>query len=249
MTVTEFLSGVANFSRLNHSERILCFSWYLVRHENKEKFKCTDIQRCFDYTNVAPPSSIPPFLQSMAERKRPQLLKKGDGYVIENETLAILDKKYGVRAAAIQVDRLLTELPSHISITDERKYLEEALTCFRHGAFRATIVMAWNLAYGHLCNVALKGHLAEFNAQLPKSFPKADILEIKKIEDFQELKESQVLQVCKSSNIISQALYKVMKGKLDIRNIYAHPSGIEITQLTAEEYVRDLVDNVALKLS
>lgn len=248
MTVSEFVATINNFGRLNHTDRILCFSWFLLRHQSKDEVSSADIRRCFDSAKVAPPSSIAPFLHAMTERHKPLLLKKGHYYALESGALATLDKKYGMRAATIQVDRLLAELPSRISITNEREYLEEALLCFRHGAFRATIVMVWNLAYGHLCNVILKGHLAIFNGQLLKSFPKADISEIKKVENFQELKETQVLQVCKSSGIISSSLHKVMKEKLDRRNVAAHPSGISITQLTAEEYIRDLVDNVILKL-
>lgn len=101
----------------------------------------------------------------------------------------------------------------------------------------------------HLCEWVLAGHLPAFNTQLTKSFPKADVQVITKRDDFAELKESQVLQVCKSAIIINGSLHKVLKEKLDRRNASAHPSGIAITQLTAEEFIRDLVDNVVLKLT
>ena len=92
----------------------------------------------------------------------------------------------------------------------------------------------------------MKNSIAERIADFLKNHPPfcslslADLIAISK--------ESQVLQVAKSSNLISPNLHKIMKEKLDRRNIAAHPSGVEISQLTAEEFIRDLVVNVVLAL-
>ena len=144
----------------------------------------------------------------------------------------------------------LTELPAKIQISAERCYLEEALICFRNKAFRAAVVMCWNLAFDHLCEFVLKdpSRLAAFNTQLPKSFPKADIKSVSNRDHFTALKEFQVLQICDSANIISKSLHKILKEKLERRNIAAHPSGTVTSQPTAEEFIRDLVENVVLKL-
>jgi len=48
------------------------------------------------------------------------------------------------------------KLPTKIQTTAERGYLEEALICFRNKAFRAAVVMCWNLAFDHLCEFVLK---------------------------------------------------------------------------------------------
>jgi hypothetical protein len=109
--------------------------------------------------------------------------------------------------------------------------------------------MTWNLAFDHLCQHVMRQHLQAFNDQLPKSFPKADVQKIEKREDFTELKESQVLQVCKSAGIISATTHKLLKEKLDRRNMAAHPSGMPIIQPTAEEFIRDLVENFILRIS
>ena len=102
------------------------------------------------------------------------------------------------------------------------------------------------LAYDHICELVLAKHLPDFNVQLPKNYPKADISAINKREDFEFLKESQVLQVCASANIISGNVHKIAKEKLVRRNIAAHPSVIVTTTATAEEFIRDLVENVIL---
>jgi hypothetical protein len=45
----------------------------------------------------------------------------------------------------------LLELPAKIPDLAERSFLDEGLRCLRCKAFRASIVMTWNLAYDHLC--------------------------------------------------------------------------------------------------
>lgn len=246
MTPADFVDSIENFSKLSFSEQIKRFCWYLSKR-GTANFKGRDIARCFDEAHCPKPTSIGPFLSSLSKRKCPFLIRKNGSYCLSRSGRDQFDDSLGTRGATIAVLNLLNELPSKIPAECEKVYLEEALICFKHKAFRATIVMTWNLAYDHLCNIILNTHLLAFNAQLPKSFPKADISAVNVRDDFGALKESQVIQVAKSANIISNSVHKVLKEKLDRRNIAAHPSGIAISQLTAEEYVRDLIENVVLK--
>ncbi len=249
MTPAEFAESIENFDRLNFTEQIKRFCWYVSQHLEKSTFGTSDISRCFDNSNCPKPSSINPFLSSLA-RQRPAFLlrKRNSSFELTKHARTLLDPVLGLREATIAVDKLLQSLPGRVTISSERVYLEEALKCFRHQAFRAAIVMTWNVAYDHFCNCILLAHLPDFNTQLPKSFPKADIVCIASRDDFEVLKESQVLQVAKSANIISGSIHKIMKEKLDRRNIAAHPSGVVVSAHTAEEYIVDLVENVLLKL-
>jgi hypothetical protein len=146
---------------------------------------------------------------------------------------------------ATEVHLVLKALPSKISLKEEKAYLEETLTCYSDGAYRAAIVMCWNLVFSHLCNFILKDptRLATFNSRLS---PKAT--QIVKYEDFLRLKESQVLETCNSVNLITKLQYKILDQKLRRRNDVAHPSNIKIHQISVEEYVLDLVENVLLTL-
>ncbi|WP_010586684.1 hypothetical protein [Schlesneria paludicola] len=248
MTVSEFVASVSGFERLNFTEKIKRYCWYLTSHAGKHRFSASDIAKCFDDSLCSKPSSIGPFLKSLTDQKPAFLHRRGNVYELSRQAIIKLEAKLGQRATTVAVHSLLQTLPSRISILSERTYLEEALICFRNGAFRATVVMTWNVAYDHLCNLILNAHLAHFNSQLPKSYPKADIQAVAVRDDFECLKESQVLQVAKSANVISGSVHKIMKEKLDRRNIAAHPSGVIITQLTAEDFVVDLIQNVVLKL-
>jgi hypothetical protein len=150
------------------------------------------------------------------------------------------------------VTKALAELPQHVPDLAERTFLDEALTCFRHKAFRAAIVMTWNLAYHHLCDFVLKNKLAEFNQRWTINFAKMHKngqLQIAKMEDFADhLKEAEVITICASAHIITGDMQKVVSAGLAKRNSAAHPSGVVISQVQAEAHIDDLVNNLVRKL-
>ena len=248
MTLAEAVALVPEFASSKHVDKIRFFLWYLHAQRGLAGVQPADVRACFEELHLDPPASISPFFTSLADRKPRELLKNSDGYRLEHRVRQEFDAKYGRREATVRVDALLAGLLPRVADAGQRAYLDEALTCFRHGAFRAAIVMTWNLAYDHLCNVVLTTHLSAFNAQLPKTCPRADVASIARRDDFSPLRESQVLQVCKSAGIITNALFKDLSARLDRRNACAHPTGVAVTRLTAEEYIGDLVENVLLKL-
>ncbi len=186
----------------------------------------------------------------MTRSKPKQLLKTAKGYALERRLKEAFDTAFGQREATIVVDKMLSELPSKVPGIEERAFLNETLTCFRHQAFRAAIVMAWNLAYDHFLHWVFDDptRLAAFNARLPITFANAEVKVINGIDDFSHLREDQVLTVAKKASLLGTSLHKVMKEKLDRRNAVAHPSGIVVAQVTAEDCIKDLVENVVLKL-
>lgn len=252
MTLAELAKDVPNLATWNHVERIKLFAWYLHTQKKQEHFQAPDIRKCYEELHLDPPSSISPFLASMEKKKPKEVLKKTEGFRLEMRVRETLDKKFGTRQITVQVTELLAGLPSTVPDLAEHIFLDETLVCFKLGAFRASIVMAWNLAYHHLCDHVLRKHLAKFNSQWPLVYQghhKKAIKAISKMEDFaDELKESEVLEICNSAGIISKDIHKILKAKLDRRNSAAHPSSVKIDQLQAEEFIDDIVKNVVLKL-
>jgi len=252
MTLTELVHEIPNFRSWSHIERIKLFAWHLHAHKGVEHFTSTDVKHCYEELHMGEPSSISPFLASMEKKNPPELIKKPNGYKLEMRVREALDKKHGGRTITIQVTDLLAGLPNSVPDLAERTFLDETLVCFKHGAFRAAIVMAWNLAYHHLCDLVLKRELTKFNAQWPLVYQghhKKGNKAIAKMEDFSdELKESEVIEICNSAGIISKDIHKILKAKLDRRNSAAHPSTVKIEQLQAEEFIDDIVKNVVLRL-
>ena len=248
MDIREWAATLISLPAL-HADKIRMFGWYMHGRQGRERFTAKDIRDCYAALSMEQPASVGDFLQKMANRKPPEILKDSRGYLLERRLLETLEGKYGKRSVTIQVDKLLLELPGKIPKLTEQVYLDEAIKCFRAGAFRATIVMSWNLFYDHFCTYLFGDveRLQAFNAQLPKSFPKK-VASIRSKDDFSELRESEVLQVARSAGLITNDLFKVIKEKLDRRNSAAHPSDIDIAPHTAEEFVIDLITNGVLKL-
>lgn len=249
MTLPDLLTTVDGFAGWSHADKIRLFAWYLHTYESRSHFTAAQIESCYERLNAAPPTRISPFLSAMEKRKPKEVLKDATGYRLESRMREKFDTRFGQRAATVQVHRILSDLPAKVPALAERAYLEEALICFRHKAFRASIVMCWNLAYDHLCEFVLARHLARFNSQFPKTYPRLPFTPIAVRDDFGVLKESQVLQVCKSAGIVSDSIHKILQEKLNRRNIAAHPSGVHISEATAEELIKDLVENVILKFT
>lgn len=248
MHLCDLVNSIPNFASSSHAEKIKLFAWYLHHWQKQDRFNQAGIRACYDELHLDKPSDVSPYLAQLQTRKPKEVIRDRRGFYLEKRVRDQLEEKYGKRSTAIQLDKLLLDLPDKVPSLVERVFLEEALICFRYGAFRAAIVMSWNLAFDHLCSYVLASHLVDFNAQLPITFPKSRISSISSKDNFSELKESEVLQVCKSANIISSSLHKILVEKLNRRNIAAHPSSVTITQLQAEDYMTDLVNNVVLKL-
>ena len=66
-------------------------------------------------------------------------------------------------------------------------------------------------------------------------------------QDFADLKESDILKICRAARLISGETLKSLDEKLGKRNTAAHPSTVIVGTATAEEVIFDLVENILLK--
>ena len=247
MTIAEFAQLIPGLMGMSHVDRIKLFGWYVLTHEKKERFAAADITRCYNHLHLAKPRNVHALLQQIAEKKPPNVLKDSRGYRLEAGIRGQIEAKYGNRPATVAVDAMLASLPGKISDHAERLFLSEALTCYRAGAFRAAIVMTWNLTYDHLLDWVSANHLAAFNAAIPLRFPKKSTTIARK-EDFGEFKESDFIEVCGTGGIVNSNLKKILIEKLNRRNMAAHPSLVDITVHQAEDVISDLVNNIILNL-
>jgi len=84
--------------------------------------------------------------------------------------------------------KLLADLPAKIPDLAERAFLSEAISCYRVSAYRAAIVMTWNLAFDHLLNWIMldAARIAAFNTAVPKRLSKSKVV-IANRQDFDDL--------------------------------------------------------------
>jgi hypothetical protein len=250
MQLTELVEQVSGFDGAPPKERIKLFAWWLHIHGGKELFGPTDIRACYAKLHIDEPPALATYLTRMADAK--DLLRERSLYKLGRNVRGDLDKKYGVHHSVVTVNKILTDLPAQVPNVAERAFLNEALKCYRIEAYRSCIIMAWNLAYSHLLDWILSEptRLAAFNAAIARRYPKMTSLHITKYDEFlDEMKESQAIEICNTANLFNSNIFKILKEKLDKRNIAAHPSTVVVVQSQADDVVTDLVNNVVLALS
>lgn len=217
-----------------HNDKIKLFGWFLHTQKGKTHFQPADIGKCYSTLHMVPPGSFGPYFATLVQKK--ELLKKktAPDYWLVSRVREALDAKYGTPETSVKISNLLKQLPDKLPDLAERTYLNEALICYTHGSRRAAIVMTWNLTFAHLCNHVLKNRLADFNARWQLSMPgahKNKVRTIKVMDDFNdELKESEVLSICRDASIITKNIYSILHAALGRRNAAAHPNAVIIDQ-------------------
>jgi hypothetical protein len=252
MQLQELVDQVLGFDAATPKEQIKLFAWWLHVHQGKDLFGPADIRACYANLHIEEPTALATTLTRRAEARPPDLLKEKRLYRLARQVRIDLDKKYGVHSSVVVVSKILSELPNKIPNVDERTFLTEALKCYKLEAYRACIVLTWNLAYSHLLGWILHdpSRLDRFNAATSKRFQRMTQVKITKYDEFlDELKESQVIEICNTASLFNSNVFKILKEKLDKRNIAAHPSSTVVVQSQADDVVTDLINNVVLALS
>jgi hypothetical protein len=251
MLLEDLVSQVADFDAQSPREKMRLFAWWLHVHAGKELFEAGDVKRCYDNLHLSQ-INIAMNLNRMADRKPPDLLMERGMFKLARVIRTELDAKYGVHHSVVAVSKILTDLPAQVPNIDERVFLQEALKCYRHEAYRACIVMVWNVAYAHLLDWILKDQtrLDKFNAAISRRYQNLKTLQISKYDDFGDnLQERQVLEIANTADLYNSGIFKVLKDKLDRRNNAAHPSNVVFVQSQADDMITDLVHNVVLALT
>ena len=245
MELSELVEQVEGFDDLPLRDKIRLFAWHLHTNKGRELFGNSGIRGCFDELHLRDPN-VAKYLPRYAELKPPDLVKVKGGYKLARTVRTSLDAKYGAHHSVVKVSKLLADLPGKVPDLAEKNFLTEAIKCYRIEAYRTCIVMTWNLAYSHLLHWVLADptRLAVFNASIAKRNSRKAGLVIAKYDDFEDLKEREVIDICNAANLFNSSVYKILVGKLDRRNIAAHPSSVVVVQSQADDAITDLVNNV-----
>lgn len=245
----EFTGSVSGFHSKSAVDQLLLLGWFIEAVEGKPCFTPLDIRTAFQKAGIEPPN-VSQYLDRLKNKKPPQVVKSGSGFRLAGTVRRSMDSKVGGNPSIIAVSKLLSELPAKVPNVAERDFLNEALSCYKVKAYRAAIVMAWNLAYDHLMGwlLADAARLDQLNDRIKKRFPKLTVV-VAVRDDFDELKESQLIEACRTARLLNKNMVEILESKLKRRNTVAHPSTVVVTQAQADDTITDLVNNVVLALS
>jgi hypothetical protein len=250
MELKDLVEQVDGFDKLPPREKIQLFAWFLHTQKKVEHFDYDAIRFCYRELHIVP-DEIGKYVTRMTAVSPPDLARERSGFKLMRNVRTQLDARYGVHDSVVQVSKLLANLPGKVSDVAKRNFLTEAIKCYRHEAYRACIVMTWNLAFDHLLRWILKHpqRLADFNQATPKRYPnKRPAVVISRQSDFEDLTEREVIEICNTASLMSGSIIKILREKLDKRNTSAHPSPVVVVQSQADDVVTDLVNNVVLAL-
>ena len=238
------MSSIGNFPDLGVPTQTEFFLWYHHAIGNKERVSTASLLECFDQLHLPRPANIGSTLAKLSQKKPARVIKDKAGYRLSAMARQDLQERAPVRSSSVVTTQLLRSLADRISNSNNHAYLEEAITCFNHKAFRGAVIMTWNLAYSDLLDRIFSTGLDAFNGQVGTHNFKR---KLSNRFDFSDLRESDVIKISRAARLISGETLKILEEKLGKRNSAAHPSGKTFTVAIAEEFISDLVDNLLLK--
>lgn len=241
-----FASRLDGFSKWAQSKQVDYLAYYLSTQKGKIIFTAKDIEDCISSLALRPYQRLSVYLSENVGNKVGKYIKAIGGYRLERATFDTIRSAVEAEPERAQVSQQLTELVQKVKDSQERNFLEEAIHCYRVKAFRATIVMFWTLTMDHLQKYVFSNYLNDFNTAISAHSDKKMRILVN-YDDFSELKDSRIIELMRSANIISSDVKKILEEKLGIRNSAGHASGITITGHKTTEFALDLITNILLK--
>ncbi|WP_407524450.1 hypothetical protein PDL71_01520 [Lacibacter sp. MH-610] len=249
----EFALSAEGFFGFSQTEQIDYFLYFLSVKKSITKTSATLIRECYVLLDLLPYAYISQYLTNNLKKIGkipPKFLRTKEGFQLHRERRLSIEATLKTKPLKAKATSDLSSLLSHVTNPNENEFLKEAISCFEIEAYRASIVMVWNLTIDHLFEFILKHELANFNTALSKNTDKRiKITSVSKKDDFSEIPEGKFIEFCKSGGIITNDVRKILDTKLGIRNSYAHPSSLKMLESKAVEFIEDLVNNVVLKYS
>lgn len=250
--IQKYIDSINDFYELTKPEQVDLFCYFLEEIEHYSGYKPNDVSKCFESARLDSYSSISTYLSRNTKGKRGKPVKylksKTGHYQLNSPFKLELNIIASQSTPKSKTSNTLRDLLNTIKNAEQNQFLEEAINCYEIEAYRASIVMVWNLTMDHLFEFILVKKNTEFNSVLStNSDRRIRISSISIKDDFSEIPEGKFIEFCKQARIISKDVRKILDEKLGIRNTYAHPSNVILAESKAIEFIEDLVYNVIHK--
>lgn len=244
--VTRFYESITDRASVADRDLTSFFVYFLTVEQGEEAVTAKSVAQCFSTCDLAVPTRLSAYLSEGLKAKPQRYVKTPSGYRLHRVFSDTLSGQFGSNRVVLQTSAELRSLEKNFDDGPKKRFLAEAVDCFEANANRAAIVMVWILAIDHLFEYVLTSKLNDFNSSLAAS-PDKRIKKASTKEDLSELKESKFIELCRSANIISNDVRKILEDALGVRNTAAHPSSVEVTRSKAIAVIEDLILNVVKK--
>lgn len=244
LTVNELLNRVSDFDDLTQKEQVKLVAFFHCVEHNKERFTQSDIKDEFDKQKLLQPSNLSREFSKLSKLKPPIVVSNGNGIAFHRTAKKNLEESFLGLKHRQDVSIVLRDLLDKISGNEQKLFLEEAISCFEIKSYRAAIILTWLLTVDTLYEFILRSkNLNKFNAAIQKHGKYKKITVTKK-EDFNEIKETDFIELMRVGKLISNDRRKILDEKLGIRNSCAHPNSVLFKEYKAISFIQDLVSNI-----
>ena len=150
-----------------------------------------------------------------------------------------------VNPAVLHISGELRKHGAAIADADVREFVDEAIRCHELQLFRSAVVMSWLGAMAVLHNEVIKNHLAAFNVEAKRRYPKWKTA--KTADDLGLMKERDFLDVLQNISVLGKNAKNALVQRLDLRNSCCHPNSFKLAENTVAAHIEVLILNVFSK--
>jgi hypothetical protein len=173
------------------------------------------------------------------------------GWVLTSSGKVQTEKEFGLsslKQKPIPVLDKLRKAISGISNADTIAYVNESLSCFEAGYYRASVVLSWMGAISLIQDYVLNKNLAEFNAEATRRSARWRPINTK--DGFGRMDEGEFLDILAdpSVGVFGKNVKEELKNHcLALRNACGHPNSLKIAEQRVASHLEVLVLNVFTK--
>lgn len=247
MSISDLIDKVDNFDSLSQIEQVKLVSYFFCIANEKTDFTSAQIRECFVSEDLKVPANVAQYFPKLITGKNPTFVKKGRSYTFHRTAKKELDELFLGSKHTQQTSTTLRALLPKLTSVEQTQFLEEAVTCFEIGCYRASIVMTWLLTMDAIYELIVTKYLNVFNTGI-QSHGKYKKITIVNKDDFTDIKEGDFMELLRVGKIFTNDIRKILDEKLGFRNTAAHPNTIVIKETKAISFIEDLIENVVLKI-
>jgi hypothetical protein len=177
-----------------------------------------------------------PHVHQGDDRRRWEITATGERHL--RETYSVPDPTSPVIESDVAA---LQALAARVGDEATRGYIEESILCLRVGARRASVVFLWTGAVASIRDVVWRQGAQAIEKALQSRNPKA---KFKKKTDFENVKDSDLLQIAQDFEIYDKSQKKRLGEALDLRNDCGHPVKYRPGEKKVASLIEDLVSVV-----
>ena len=248
--IKEILYEKEGFFDFGINDKICAISYLQTFFSGEESFSPKDVRMIFESLKDSVPTNIPARLGELSKPKVKRLISLGKGrYKLYKKEEEKWEDYFSINKSPkqVKISKDLEGLLKKVKDQNSKEFLKDALSCYKIGVTRATIIMTWILVINRMQEYILshKNKLLDFNNEWIKVNKKNKA--VTNLSDFSDIKEEKFIELCRASGIVDNNERKILDQKLGIRNTASHPNSIKIKDSKVIDFVEDLIENILVK--